>query len=59
MHRIYERALIGDAIRAAIGRGYRVYDFGHGDEPYKYRLGARDLITRSLRIRRQPGLAQP
>lgn len=47
------------AIRAAIGRGYRVYDFGHGDEPYKYRLGARDLITRSLRIRRQPGLAQP
>ncbi len=40
------------AIRDAIGRGLRVYDFLRGDEPYKYDLGGRDLVLWRLSARR-------
>ena len=44
-----ERASTGlllhaEAIRAAIGGGFRVYDFLRGDEPYKLQLGGVDRI---------------
>lgn len=45
--------LHGHAITSAIARGLSVYDFGHGDEAYKYRFGARDRRTRTLRITRR------
>ena len=30
------------SIEWAIGRGFGIYDFGHGNEPYKYKYGAVD-----------------
>lgn len=43
--------LHADAIHRAIGRGYRIYDFGHGDEPYKFQLGARSRRLAAFSIR--------
>ena len=40
------------AIRDAIGRGLRIYDFLRGGEPYKYDLGGRDLVLWRLSARR-------
>ncbi len=41
------------AIRDAIARGLRTYDFLRGDEPYKYDLGGRDLVLWRLAARRR------
>lgn len=40
------------AIRWAIENGYAGYDFGHGDEPYKYTFGAVDAEVFNIRISR-------
>ena len=40
-------------IRWAIENGIRVYDLCHGNEPYKYSLGAIDRRIRNLEIRRR------
>lgn len=41
------------AIRTAIQRGLLIYDFGHGDDAYKFAFGADDRVTKSLFILRQ------
>ena len=46
------------AIRWAIGNGFSIYDFGHGDEPYKYTFGAVDAEVFNLRISRRARDAQ-
>lgn len=46
------------AIRWAIERGFRRYDFGHGDEPYKYTFGAKDRETYNLGITRRDRRAE-
>ena len=40
------------AIRWAIENGFSSYDFGHGDEPYKYTFGAVDAEVFNIRISR-------
>ena len=40
------------AIRWAIDAGFATYDFGHGDEAYKYTFGAVDAEVFNLRITR-------
>lgn len=40
------------AIRWAIENGFSIYDFGHGDEPYKYTFGAVDIEVFNLRMSR-------
>ena len=40
------------SIRWAIENGYRIYDFGHGDEPYKYTFGAVDTEVYNISISR-------
>ncbi len=47
--------LHGHAIRTAIARGRLIYDFGHGDDAYKYGFGAEDAETKSLIIARITG----
>lgn len=52
-----EETFIGDAlhfyaIEWAIGQGFICYDFGHGNERYKYSYGAEDLQTLYFDIRR-------
>jgi CelD/BcsL family acetyltransferase involved in cellulose biosynthesis len=39
------RVLDAQSIRDAIERDYTVYDFGHGDEPYKFGFGAETRYT--------------
>jgi CelD/BcsL family acetyltransferase involved in cellulose biosynthesis len=41
------------AIESAISQDFSTYDFGHGDEPYKYSLGARDVALGNISIRRR------
>ena len=41
------------AIRWAIENGFSSYDFGHGDEPYKYTFGAVDAEVFNIRISRR------
>lgn len=36
------RLFVAESIRASIEAGRRLFDFGRGDEPYKYRYGATD-----------------
>ena len=43
------------SIRWAIANGFRLYDFGHGNEAYKYRFGATDLPVSYLTITRRGG----
>ncbi|KZY34785.1 hypothetical protein A3731_18495 [Roseovarius sp. HI0049] len=58
-----EETFIGDAlhfhsIEWAIAQGFICYDFGHGDERYKYSYGAENLQTLYFDIRRtEPGSA--
>lgn len=40
-------------IRWAITRGFGVYDFGHGNEPYKYSFGARERSLIYLTVTRR------
>lgn len=52
-----EEAFIGDALHFhsiawAISQGFICYDFGHGNERYKYSYGAEDLQTLYFEIRR-------
>jgi CelD/BcsL family acetyltransferase involved in cellulose biosynthesis len=47
------------AIRHAIGRGFRTYDFLRGDEPYKFLFGAKPhqistIVVRALSAKRSP-----
>lgn len=43
--------LHSQSLRWAIESGYRVYDFCHGNEPYKYGYGAKDVQAYYLSIR--------
>lgn len=45
--------LHADSIRWAIGRGFGVYDFCHGDEPYKFSFGAEPVRVHYLAVRRR------
>lgn len=47
--------LQSQAIKAAISRGRLVYDLGHGNEPWKYSLGAEDVVTETLVIKPRGG----
>lgn len=40
-----------NAIRWAIEHGFRLYDFGHGDEPYKYSFGPQTKRVKYFSIR--------
>ena len=42
-----------EAIESAIAQGFSTYDFGHGDEPYKYSFGAEDKPLGYVDIRRR------
>ncbi|WP_235952755.1 GNAT family N-acetyltransferase [Alterinioella nitratireducens] len=44
------------SIEWAIAHGYRVYDFCHGNEPYKYSYGTTDKETRYLTVQRREAL---
>jgi CelD/BcsL family acetyltransferase involved in cellulose biosynthesis len=44
--------LVGRFIEDAVERGVRTVDFLRGQEPYKYRWGAKDMQTYRLRLRR-------
>lgn len=45
--------LHSESIRWAIEMGYRTYDFGHGNEPYKYSFGASDRQVGYFTLRRR------
>jgi hypothetical protein len=45
--------IIAHAIREAIRKGYRVFDFLRGDEPYKFSLGAKLRQTENVTILRK------
>jgi len=45
--------LHSESIRWAIEKGYDLYDFGHGNEPYKYSFGATDREVGYLSLRRR------
>jgi CelD/BcsL family acetyltransferase involved in cellulose biosynthesis len=47
--------LIAHAIREAISRGLKEFDFLRGSESYKYRWGARDRETYRVLLWREPG----
>lgn len=47
--------LHGFAIREAIARGYRVYDFLRGNEAYKYAFGVQERHIRSMRVKTLSG----
>ncbi len=44
--------LHAQAIEWAIGQGLQTYDFGHGDQPYKYSFGAQEVESFNLEVRR-------
>jgi CelD/BcsL family acetyltransferase involved in cellulose biosynthesis len=46
------------SIRWAIGQGLRFYDFGHGDEAYKYTYGATDALVANW-VATRAGTATP
>ncbi|WP_425046341.1 GNAT family N-acetyltransferase [Primorskyibacter sp. S87] len=46
-------------IRKAISAGCRALDFGHGNQDYKYRLGAENAETSNLMLRRRSVSAVP
>lgn len=46
--------LIGEVVQDAICSGARAFDFLRGDEPYKYRWGARDRSTHRRQFRHHP-----
>ncbi|MGQ0567097.1 MAG: GNAT family N-acetyltransferase [Gemmobacter sp.] len=46
------------AIRWAIENGFATYDFGHGDEPYKYTFGAVDARVFNVKVSRRVRDAQ-
>ena len=43
------------AIEWAIAQGLKTYDFGHGDEPYKFSFGPEKVPTHFITIRREGG----
>ena len=43
----------GLAIEHAIGEAFKFYDFGHGDEPYKYSYGATDKQLAYVEVSRR------
>ncbi|WP_406648503.1 GNAT family N-acetyltransferase [Aliisedimentitalea scapharcae] len=45
--------LHSENIRWAIENGIKVYDFGHGNEPYKHRFAAQDVPVHFLSVRRR------
>lgn len=45
-------------IRWAIENGFKTYDFGHGNEAYKYSFGAKDKQVKYFSIRRRQEPAQ-
>ena len=47
--------LMQDDVRWAIERGFEVLDYGQGEYPYKYALGAQTSSTDSYRLRRRLG----
>lgn len=44
--------LVGEVIRVAAEEGLEVIDLLRGDEPYKYRFGARDRVVQRVRVTR-------
>jgi CelD/BcsL family acetyltransferase involved in cellulose biosynthesis len=44
--------MVGHTIRYAIENGFEVYDFGGGDESYKYSFGAQERFAKSISIHR-------
>jgi CelD/BcsL family acetyltransferase involved in cellulose biosynthesis len=51
------RVLHAHSIQRAIAKGYKIYDFGRGNEPFKYWFGAADRQVKSVVIGRRGGLA--
>ncbi|MFC3614326.1 GNAT family N-acetyltransferase [Lutimaribacter marinistellae] len=47
--------LHSQSIRWSIAQGYNVYDFCHGNEPYKYSFGSVDREVRYFSVRRRSG----
>jgi CelD/BcsL family acetyltransferase involved in cellulose biosynthesis/ribosomal protein S18 acetylase RimI-like enzyme len=46
------RVIVAFSIRAAIERGFRIFDFLRGSEQYKYDLGAKDHFLSHVRLER-------
>lgn len=44
--------LHAQALEWAVGAGMRIYDFGHGDEPYKFSFGSESERSHYLSVRR-------
>lgn len=44
------KVMVGHSIRYAIENGFQIYDFGVGDEPYKFSFGAQERFNRNVVI---------
>ncbi len=44
------RVMVGYSIRYAIENGFQIYDFGVGDEQYKFSFGAKERLNRNIVI---------